>query len=67
MEHDEIIERFANYMLSEQSDEKEDKAGRLVGYEKPYFFTNERLDLILRRLAPKDKKVRQRRNGRAKR
>lgn len=54
MEKEELIERFAEYMLSELS---ADKQGKLVGYEKPYLFTNERLDLLLKRLKPTDKRV----------
>lgn len=57
MERDELIELFAGYMASEVGVDAEDRKGKLVGYMKPYLFTNERLDVVIRRLKPMGKKV----------
>lgn len=57
MQLDERVEKFMRHMLSELDKTKEYKNLAFVGYERPYLFSNERLDVTIRRLKPQNKKV----------
>ena len=54
---DKRVEKFMGHMLSEIDKTKEYKNLAFVGNERPYLFSNERLDVTIRRLKPQNKKV----------
>lgn len=57
VEFNESIEKFLNHMLSEIDKTEENKNLAFVGYERPYLFSNERLDVTIKRLNVNNKRV----------